>query len=117
MCLQVLADGWCTVAVNAFLINKIATMTMKGGNTDEMYAGDGRLKMAKELERRWPRVATTRRRYGRPHHHARCNWVKYDTPLKLKPGIDLASMKPNEYGMHLTTVSEISSPKVKGEAT
>jgi hypothetical protein len=33
-CLQVLADGWCTVLFNAFLAHKQGTMVMKGGNTD-----------------------------------------------------------------------------------
>jgi hypothetical protein len=108
LCLQVLADGLCTVQVNTFVVNKAATMTMKGGNTDEMYAGDGRLKMAKELERRWPRVATTKRRYGRPHHHARCSWRKYDTPLKLKPSIDLSKIEPNEYGLRLITRGQVT---------
>jgi hypothetical protein len=117
LCFQLLADGWCTVLVNAFVINKMATMKMKGGNTDEMYAGDGRLKMAKELERRWPRVATTKRRYGRPHHHARTNWTKFDTPLKLKQGLDLASMKPNEYGLRLATVDETVAPEVQDART
>ena len=26
LCLQVLADGWCTILINAFLVDKIATM-------------------------------------------------------------------------------------------
>jgi hypothetical protein len=99
LCLQAIADGWCTVNVNAFLINKAATMTMKGGNTDELYAGDGRLAMAKELQRRWPHVVSISRKYGHPQH--RVDWKKFRAPLKLKPGIDLDSIEPNEYGLRL----------------
>ena len=91
--LQVLADGWCTVNVNAFVIRKVVTMAMAGGNTDELYQGDGRLTMAKELQRRWPHVTTITRKYGRPQHHIA--WRKFDTPLKLKPDIDLAAVPPN----------------------
>lgn len=37
--IRALKDGWCTVLFNAFLANKARTMTMKGGNTDALYAG------------------------------------------------------------------------------
>ena len=53
ICLQVLSGGWCTILMNAFMIDKQRTMTMKGGNSDLLYTGDGRLKMARELQRRW----------------------------------------------------------------
>lgn len=67
-CLQVLAAGRCVVQVNAFLVAKQATMTMKGGNSDELYKNDGRLAMARELERRWPGLVEVKRRFGRPQH-------------------------------------------------
>ena len=56
LCLQVLSGGWCTVLINVFLTRKARTMTMKGGNTDELYKKDGRLKMARSLQRQWPKV-------------------------------------------------------------
>jgi hypothetical protein len=108
LCLQVLAGGWCTVLVNAFLVWKIRTMAMKGGMTTELYAGDGRLKMARALERRWPGVVTTDRRFRRPQHVIRDQWRGFDTPLKLKPGIDLAALPGNDYGLALT---EVRPPK------
>lgn len=37
--IRVLKDGWCTVLFNAFLMYKRPTLTMKGGNTDQLYAG------------------------------------------------------------------------------
>lgn len=117
ICLQVLADGWCTVLFNAFLIMKRRTMRMKGGNTDALnYNGDGRLKMAKSLERMWPGVVTTKRRFHRAQHVVKDSWKRFDTPLKLKPGINLEALKsqgPREYGMHLKEVGEVRSEKLK----
>lgn len=43
---RALKDGYCTILFNAFLCDKAQTMTMKGGNTDELYKDDGRWLMA-----------------------------------------------------------------------
>jgi hypothetical protein len=112
LCLQVLADGWCTVLFNAFTITKMATLTMKGGNMDTLYKGDGRLKMARSLERQWPYVVSTGRRFRRPQHVIRDQWRKFDTKLKLKPGVDLSNLKPNEYGLELNAIGEVKSERV-----
>jgi hypothetical protein len=97
LCLQVLAAGWCTVLVNTFLIQKVATMRMKGGNTDQLYRNDGRLKMARSLERMWPGVVETHRRFKRPQHVIANAWANFTTPLKLRADapatVDLAPMK------------------------
>lgn len=114
MCLQLLADGWCTVLVNVFLIKKIITMQTRGGNTEKVYkVQDGRLRMARGLERLWPGVVTTKRRFQRPQHVVFDSWKRFDTPLKLKPGIDLAALKPNEYGMELRELTPVESPRLK----
>ncbi len=105
ICLQVLSDGWCTVLFSAFMVDKLPTMKMGGGNT-ENYVGDGRLKMAKSLERMWPGVVETKRRYNRPQHVIKNAWRRFDTPLKRRADIDFGSLKPNEYGMRLKQVSE-----------
>jgi hypothetical protein len=113
LCLQVLAGGWCTVLVNAFMIDKPQTMKVKGGNTDTLYQGDGRLRMARALERLWPGVVVTKRRFQRPQHHIIDSWKRFDTPLKLKPGIDLAAIPPNDYGLKLKAVGEVKSENLK----
>lgn len=100
MCLQVLSGGWCTVLVNAFMVVKINTMAMKGGMTPK-YLGDGRLKMARSLERVWPGVVDIHRRFQRPQHRVKNHWRYFDTPLILKEGIERPT-EPNEYGLHLT---------------
>jgi len=108
-CLQVLADGWCTVLFNAFWVDKQPTMTMKGGNAATLYQGDGRLRMARQLERQWPGVVTVSRKWGRPQHVV--NWRKFDTPLRRKPGLELPT-EPNEYGMVL---KRVKPPKAKAD--
>jgi hypothetical protein len=114
ICLQVLADGWCTALVKAFCATKAATMTIKGGNTTALYQGDGRLKMARALERLWPGVVRTDRRFQRPQHVVKDSWKRFDTPLKLKPGIDLSQLPPvDEYGMKLTQVRPIKSESLR----
>jgi hypothetical protein len=112
-CLQSLAGGWCTALFNAFVVDKLRTMVVAGGNTDALYQGDGRLKMAKALERLWPGVVETKRRFKRPQHVVKDSWKRFDTPLKLKPGIDLAAIPPNDYGLKLVAVKEVKSERLK----
>ena len=57
------------------------TMTMKGGNMAQLYQGDGRLTMARSLERMWPGVVSINRRFGRPQHVVKNSWRNFDTSL------------------------------------
>jgi len=67
--LRLLKDKWCTILFYAFLIDKSATMTMKGGNTEDLYKiKDGRLLMAQSLQRQHPDVVKIKRRWGRWQH-------------------------------------------------
>jgi hypothetical protein len=112
MTLQVLSDGWCTILFNAFAIRTPATMTSGGGQTP-IYVSDGRLHMARQLERIWPGVVTTMRRFHRPQHHVKGHWTKFDTPLKRKPGFDASDAEPNEYGMTLKAVAPVKSASLR----
>lgn len=57
ICLCALKDGWCTILFQAFLADKKPTMTMKGGNTEELYLiKNGRLKMTESLIKDHPDV-------------------------------------------------------------
>jgi hypothetical protein len=67
--IRALKGGWCTILFNAYLAQKATTMTMKGGNTDELYAGDGRLRMAESLRRQHPDVVKITRKWNRYQHH------------------------------------------------
>jgi len=83
--LRVLKDGWCTVLFYAFLADKMATMTMKGGNTEELYKledKDGRLEMARHLVRQHPDCVTINKKWGRWQHE-----------------VDYSAFRKNKYGM------------------
>ena len=117
LCLQVLSAGQCTLLFNIFMIEKMRTMTMKGGNSDELYQDDGRLKMAKSLERQWPKAVTVDRRFKRPQHVVDNGWRKFDTPLKRRKDIDWDAIKKagtNDYGMELKAVGEVKSKDLRG---
>jgi len=112
LCLQVLSDGWCTVQFNVFLVGKVCTMAIKGGNTDQLYQDDGRLKMAKALARVWPKVVEVKRKFHRAQHSIRFNWARFTTPLKLKPGVE-PPKGVDEYGMTLRAVQPIRSAAMR----
>lgn len=114
LCLQVLSGGWCTVLLNAFVIHKVPTMTMKGGNMTQLYQGDGRLKMARSLERVWPGVVETKRRFQRPQHVIKGQWKFFDNPLRLKQGVDLTSLPAiDEYNMKLIALKNVRSAELR----
>ena len=112
ICLQVLADGWCTILFNVFMANKQGTMTMHGGNTEQLYQGDGRLRMSRSLERMWPGVVTTERRFNRPQHVIKHAWKRFDTPLIKKAGL-VIDEAPNEYGLKLRAIKPVKSERLR----
>lgn len=114
LCLQVLSAGLCTVLVNVFLIHKVATMTMKGGNMTDLYQGDGRLTMARDLERAWPGVVTTTRKFKRSQHHVREQWRLFDTPLKRREDVDFSKLPAtDEYGLSLRAIGDVDTPAMQ----
>jgi TET-Associated Glycosyltransferase len=114
LCLQVLSAGLCTVNINVFHVDKMQTMKMSGGQ-GVLYHGDGRLRMAKTLERAWPYVVQTHRRFQRPQHVVRDGWRGFDQPLIRRTDIDWDALPAvDEYGMVLEQrAAEIRSPLVR----
>jgi hypothetical protein len=98
--LRVLKDGFATVLFYAFTQEKATTMTMKGGNTDELYADNGRLLMAKSLAEQHPDCVTITQKWGRHQHQVDYSRFKKN-PLKFKAGLSLKN-EVNNYGMILT---------------
>lgn len=112
--LRALKDGWCTMLFYAFIADKMTTMLMKGGNTDELYAGtnqgpkeqDGRWKMAESLRQQHPDVVRITWKWGRWQHHvdysafAR-NKLRRRDDVVIPEGVD-------NYGMEL----QCDEPKV-----
>jgi len=86
-----------------FLQGKSATMSMKGGNTDELYKQnkkfDGRLEMAKSLKKQHPRIVKIKRRWGRWQYVVDYKQFKNNKLIKKKNILILK--KVNNYGMKL----------------
>lgn len=84
--LKFLKAGFCTMLFNYYMCDKQATMTMRGGNTDELYLQnknfDGRLEMAKHLQRQHPDVTKIYHRWGRWQHQV--NFRKFKNNRLLK---------------------------------
>lgn len=66
--LRILKDGLCTVLFYNYLAEKITTMTMKGGNMEELYKDDGRLKMAESLRDQHPDCVKVTFKWSRWQH-------------------------------------------------
>jgi len=100
--IRVLKDKWCTILINAFLADKTPTMQMKGGNTDELYKDDGRLKMAKSLEEQHPDIVKVVWKFNKWHHQV--NYSKFKkNKLILKENVVIPNCV-NEYGMKLIKI-------------
>lgn len=97
--IRVLKDGYCTVLFNAFLANKTCTMRMRGGNTDELYAGDGRKLMAQSLAEQHPDIVRVTWKFNRWHHQVNYAPFKKNKLIKIDP--NKSYPKINEYGMSL----------------
>lgn len=106
--LRALKDGWCTILYIAYLCEKRTSMTMKGGNTDELYERnekfDGRLEMAKSLQAQHPDVTRVVYKWKRWQHS-----VDY-TPfaknkLRYKEGF-VPPTEPDEHGMNLRYIGK-----------
>jgi hypothetical protein len=102
--LRVLKGGWCTILFNAFLCAKSITMTMKGGNTDELYKGDGRLQMAKSLQEQHPDVVKLSWKWGRWQHSVDYRVFKHNK-LELRPDITIPN-GVNNYGMRIRDITQ-----------
>lgn len=108
LCLQVLKAGYCTIQFNAFLAGKCATQTVGGGNTEELYGKQGKVKDPKGtaaksqmLVDHHPDVARVVWKYGRVHHFVDYRPFKKNK-LRYKPNIELPT-GTNNYGLKLVT--------------
>lgn len=103
LCLRALKDGWATMLFNAFLIGKVTTMRMKGGNTDEVYADtDNRKEFAESLKEQHPDVVKVTWKFNRWHHQVNYKPFKKNK-LKRKEGFVVPD-RVNEYGMKLIEI-------------
>ena len=123
--LDVLKEGYCTVQFNAFLQDKAATQTVKGGNTAEFYHKEvgfdeesGEAIQSEELVETkekyniegtraksqmlvdlFPQDAKLVMKYGRWHHHV--NYDPYRSNRLIYRDDFVIPKGNNEYGMRL----------------
>lgn len=103
LCLRVLKANWCTLTVNVFNSFKVATQTIKGGNTDELYR-KGTADKSRMLAEMHPDVAQLCDKFGRDHHYV--NWGRFkSTHLRLRPDVQIPD-GDFEYGLKLVDVPE-----------
>lgn len=113
LCLQVLDAGLCTVQFKTLMVEKMKTLTVKGGNTDDLYQRDGRLLMARSLEEVWPEHVETAWRFGRPQHRVKNNWKQFTQPLIRREDIDWDAIKQKSYTFELKQVKETNCDWMK----
>ena len=110
--LRALKAGWCTALFMTFMVQKSGTMTMKGGNTDQLYKQDsrfdGRLAMARSLERQHPDVTKVVWKWGRWHHSVDYRPFKGNR-LRLRPGVVIPEGVDN-FGMVLVDKTKDAQP-------
>ena len=85
--LQVLDKGDCTILFNKLLMGKAATGQYKGGNTDTVHAGDGRLIRSKKLQEYWPGAFKLVKKKERWHVAPSRVWDRYPQMPK-GPNVD-----------------------------
>lgn len=104
--IRFLKAGYCTVLFYAFLADKVRTMLLKGGNTDELYRQnsqfDGRLEMARSLQRQHPDITTVTWKWGRWQHQVDYRSFAGNKLISV-PDLDIPH-GTNEYGMKLVEV-------------
>ena len=103
--IRVMQAGLATMLFYAFTQEKATTMSMKGGNTDELYADDGRLQMAQSLADQHPDIVTVVKKFNRWHHNVDYSGFK-DISLIKKDGI-VNNDVVNNYGMKIVPKTEL----------
>jgi hypothetical protein len=89
--------NWCTILFNAFLAGKTPTMTMAGGNSDELYKDDGRLQMAQSLVDQHPDMVKIVWKFGRWQHSV--DYSLFKKKRLIKKVNDDMMPKVNNFGM------------------
>jgi hypothetical protein len=84
-------------------------MTMKGGNTDELYKDDGRLQMAKSLREQHPDVVKVVKKFQRWQHHV--DYRPFKKNKLIRRAAVIVPEGVNEYGMVLRPADKAKAAK------
>lgn len=99
LCLRILKAGYCTLLFVAFLADKIATLTIKGGMTEYYKQTNKRREFAEELQRAHPDVVKVVWKFNRWHHEVDYSPFKGNKLIK-RDDIEIPQ-GVNNYGMKL----------------
>ena len=99
LCLRILKSGACTVLFVTFLADKIHTMTLKGGNTEDYKKTNNRLEFARELQAAHPDVVKIVKKFGRWHHQVDYRGFKKQRLIRRDDIVIPTGV--NNYGMGL----------------
>ena len=103
--LRMLKDGWCTIQFTAFLQDKCATQTVRGGCDTEFYQKEGTMPKSKMLVEMHPDVTELVWKFHRWHH--KVDYRPFQGNLLIRrDDIEIPSAA-NEYGMVLVNMKEI----------
>lgn len=102
--LRMLKDSWCTIEFRAFLQEKMATQTVRGGNTDDFYAKEGTMPKSRMLIAMHPDVCQLVWKYNRWHHEVNYRPFR-NIKLVLRPGEELPRGF-NDYGMQVKQIDK-----------
>ena len=99
--LRILKDDHCTLLFNAFFCDKIGTLKMKGGNTEEVYAdSNNRRDFAESLREQHPDLVKVVWRYERWHHEV--NYSVFKQKLERVKNYDqIVSKGVDNYNMKM----------------
>jgi FkbM family methyltransferase len=106
--LRMLKAKWCTIQFNAFLQDKAATQTIKGGCNADFYEREGTLPKSTLLVQLHPDVAELKWRWHRPHHLVHYARFKNNRLIR-KAGAERPAPLVNEYGMRLVAQDQLGS--------
>lgn len=110
--LDMLKAGWCTIQFNAFLQNKKATQTMRGGNTQEFYHSEekprpgeiysdtGTVDKSRMLVDIHTDVSRMVWKFGRWHHHV--DYAPFKKNMLIRGNDAAHQAGHDDYGMVLT---------------
>jgi hypothetical protein len=100
--LRILKAGYCTILFNAFLIGKVTTQRMKGGNTNDIYANtNNRREFAESLQKQHPDVVKVVWKFNRWHHSVDYKPFKKNKLIRVDNYDEIVKQGINEYGMKL----------------
>jgi len=99
--LRMLKARWCTIQFNAFLQDKSATQTVKGGCNADFYEKEGTLPKSVLLVQMHPDVAELKYRWNRPHHLVHYSIFRHNRLIRKKDASPKTGV--NNYGMRLVS--------------